>query len=50
MVVCLRRGAKRVHILLSSTDKVKVKVPLLQATKALRAGRDIALPFLRPRH
>ena len=29
---------------------VKVKVPPLQATKALRVGRGIALPNLRPRH
>ena len=28
----------------------KVKVPFLRATKALRVGRGIALPFLRPRH
>ena len=30
--------------------KVKLKVPPIQATKALRAGRGIALPNLRPRH
>ena len=28
----------------------KVKVPPLQATKALRVGRGIAVPSLRPRH
>ena len=28
----------------------KVNVPHLYATKALRVGRGIALPFLRPRH
>ena len=30
--------------------QVKAKVLPLQATKALRVGRGIALPFLRPRH
>ena len=30
--------------------KLKVKVLPIQATKALRVGRSIALPFLRPRH
>jgi hypothetical protein len=30
--------------------KVKVKALPIQATKALRVGRDIALPYLRPRH
>ena len=29
---------------------VKVKVLPIQATKALRVGRGIALPFLKPRH
>ena len=29
---------------------LEVKVPPIQATKALRVGRGIALPFLRPRH
>ena len=28
----------------------KVKVFPIQATKALRVGRGIALPYLRPRH
>ena len=31
-------------------QKVKVKVPPTQATKALRVGRGIALPNLRPQH
>jgi hypothetical protein len=30
--------------------KGKVKVSPLQATKALRAGRGVALIYLRPRH
>ena len=30
--------------------KVKVKFPPLWATKTLRVGRGIALPYLRPRH
>ena len=30
--------------------KVKVKILPIQATKARRAGRGIALPNLRPRH
>ena len=38
------KGAGFVNII------VKVKVSPLQATKALRVGRGIALPFLRPRH
>ena len=29
---------------------VKVNVPPIQATKVLKLGRGIALPFLRPRH
>ena len=29
---------------------VKVKVLPIQATKALRVGRGIAVPYLRPRH
>ena len=31
-------------------DQLKVKVPPLRATTALRAGRGIDLPNLRPRH
>ena len=31
-------------------EGVKVKVLRIQATEALRAGRSIALPYLRPRH
>ena len=31
-------------------SKIKVKAPPLYATKALRAGRGITLPNLRPRH
>ena len=31
-------------------EGVKVKVLRIQATEALRAGRGIALPYLRPRH
>ena len=30
--------------------KVKVKVPSVQATKTVRVGRGIGLPFLRPRY
>ena len=37
-------------LILVLNDSKKVKVPPLQATKALGVGRGIALPFLRPRH
>ena len=37
-------------ISLDGPSKVRVKVPPLQASKALRAGRGIALRSLRPRH
>ena len=34
----------------TETGGVKVKVLPMQSTKALRVGRVIALPHLRPRH
>ena len=42
---------QKVHLITYSSWYVsKVKVLPIQATKALRVGRGIALPFLRPRH
>ena len=38
------------HVRNVKEGTVKVKVLPIQATKALRVGRGIALPNLRPRH
>ena len=35
---------------IGAVELIRVKVPPLWASKALRVGRGIALPYLRPRH
>ena len=45
----VRQSPKRTDVWTTSL-RIRLNVPPLQATKALRVGRGIVLPFLRPRH
>ena len=50
--ICLHINEELAYseIISCNNKMVKVKVPPLQAIKALRAGRGIAVPNLRTRH